>query len=53
MEPILSITIPRLNNAAKMEQTKKISDGAKRSAIVNKANTNVPVIKPNCTMLVR
>jgi hypothetical protein len=50
---MLSIEIPRLNRPAKIEHAKKTEDGEKRSAMVNKAKTNVPVIKPNCTMLVR
>ncbi len=45
--------MPRLHNEAAIAQTKKTKEGGKRSAIVSTANNKVPVIKPNCTALVR
>ena len=36
-----------------IELIKKTREGEKRSEIVNTAKTSVPVIKPNCTALVR
>ena len=44
---------PRLNSAPIIEQVKKTTEGEKRSAMVNTAKIKVPVIKPNCTELVR
>lgn len=45
--------IARLQRAATNALIKKTKEGEKRSEIVNKANTSVPVINPNCTALVR
>ena len=44
---------PKLNDAPKLAQIKNIFEGEKRSTSVNKANVNVPAIKPNCTIAVK
>ena len=48
-----SMVMARLKIAAITELTKKTKEGEKRSEIANTAKTNVPVIKPTCTALVR
>ena len=47
------IVIPRLRRPANIELMKKTRDGEKRSEIVSIAKTKVPVIKPNCIVLVK
>ena len=44
---------PTLKIAPKIALIKNTLDGENRSAIVNKANTKVPAIKPNCTAEVK
>ena len=45
--------MPRLNKAAVIPQIKNTFEGEKISEMAKKANSNVPLIKPNCTILVR
>jgi hypothetical protein len=50
---LLSMIEPRLNSDPIIALIKKTFDGEKRSAMVNKANINVPKINPNWTAEVK
>ncbi|GAA4971112.1 hypothetical protein GCM10023315_21410 [Algibacter aquimarinus] len=48
-----SNTVKRFKDAATTAQIKNTFDGENLSAIFKIANTNVPIIKPNCTAEVK